>query len=134
MRIPGIATFLAAILAWVLAGADQAAAQARPEWRVESSDAAGVVLLWENAAPGREGGSAPRVAALGLPAGSNPSATAEILDFLPGNPQGDAAAGRPASGLSLSIPARYRDLEISSLSWDPAADGRTAARARRRVK
>jgi hypothetical protein len=118
-------------IAILLLAAAPAPAQGWREWKVESAGPSGAVLLWENASLGREGQAAPRTAALGLPAGSDPRASLEILDE---RPAGAAAVSGPGGApLALSKPSRYRDLEVSSLTLRPDLGTGVLARARIRV-
>lgn len=126
------ARLLACLLGCILAVPASAAAGFRDEWTVESSDARGVILLWENAGRDSASAAAVRTAALGLPAGSRPAGTVEVLAAAGSAPVSRAlpVAGK---GLSLSQPARYRDLDVATVSFDPGAGGRLASRARIRV-
>lgn len=142
MRFPTFPVLAVLAVLGLLGGIGRASSTS--EWTVERADAAGLTLLWENRALGASGETAPRATTVGIPPGAKPVVSLEILEEKsaaggpgsPGVPPSGIAALRNAANadrLVLSKPARYRDLDMSSLSLEPSANGRILARARVRV-
>lgn len=141
------AAFLHASLlpATILLPAPPASGKPAGEWKVESSDSRGLVLAWENASLGRAGESDPRSVPVGVPAGSRPTGRLEVLEEKDPGPSAFGASSRALSpagspggnrgfALTVSPPGRYRDLEVSAVTLNPAREGRVASKARIRIE
>jgi hypothetical protein len=87
---------------------------ADPEWTLEAADAAGLTLAWKDGHPGAGGGA--RVVALAVPPGNRAAAAVE-----------SAAPG--GGSVSVTAPARFRDLSVCALTWDPGAAASASAPA-----
>lgn len=107
-----------ALLALPPAGLKAAPIAADPDWSLEAADASGLTLAWKDGHPGAPGA---RVLALAVPPGGRASATVE-----------SAAPG--GGSVSVTAPARFRDLSVCALAWDPGAAAPAAGPASARIR